>query len=48
MQAPTLEMLHEPEAFETLVRGSSTRGVVRRMLTWLGGFGATSDSNARR
>lgn len=48
MQAPTLEMLHDPAAFETLVRGSSTRGVVRRMLTWLGGFGATSDSNARR
>ncbi|WP_405621222.1 hypothetical protein [Streptomyces sp. NBC_00076] len=39
MQAPTLEVLHDPAASETLVRGSSTRGVVRRMLTWLGRFG---------
>lgn len=47
-QAPTLEVLHDPEVFETLSCGSSVRGVARTMLTWLGRLGATPESERRK
>ncbi|MGW2137651.1 tyrosine-type recombinase/integrase [Streptomyces sp. NPDC001773] len=48
MQAPTLEVMHDPKVFATLAHVKSTRGVVRTMLMWLGRLGATAESERRK
>ncbi|MEU9083335.1 site-specific integrase [Streptomyces sp. NPDC048357] len=48
MQAPTLEVLADPQVLATLGNVKSTCSVVRTMLMWLGRLGATPESEHRK